>query len=80
MIRFDKYVCKRLQSLVLITILVVLCLTGCATFTPSKEVFSRNPNLNVRTYDAPVETCWLAARQALLKNNFSIYSEDSQLK
>ena len=53
--------------------------TGCATFTPSKEVFT-SKHFNVRTYDASIETCWLSLKQTLLKNNFTVDKEDSQLK
>ena len=73
---------EKIKSLgwVIFTLCFISITTGCTTFTPSKEVFTGKNNFNTRVYDAPVETCWLAVKQVLLKNNFSILSEDSQLK
>ena len=67
-------------DLVIFVLCILIIATGCATFTPSKQVFKGKPNFNFRTYDAPIETCWLAVRQAILKNNFSIFIEDNQVK
>ncbi len=64
----------------IIFVLCVIFITGCATFRPSKEVFTSKTNLNSRVYDASEETCWLAIKQVILKNNFSIINEDTQLK
>ncbi|HPO51900.1 MAG TPA: DUF2242 domain-containing protein [bacterium] len=63
----------------LLVLVLAGVLTGCATFTPSKEVFSKKQNFNVRIYDTPIETCWIAVKQTLLKNNFTISVEDRQL-
>lgn len=58
----------------------ILFLSGCATFDPSKEVFKKKPDINSKTYDASIDTCWKAVKQAVLKKNFNISYEDEKLK
>ena len=45
----------------------VLFLSGCATFSPSEEVFKEKANINSRTYDASVSACFDTLKQVILK-------------
>lgn len=58
----------------------VFFLSGCATFSPSEEVFKEKANINSRTYDAPVNACFDTLKQVVLKKNFSLASEDKEVK
>ena len=58
----------------------VLFLSGCATFSPSEEVFKEKANINSRTYDASVSACFDTLKQVILKKNFSLASEDKDTK
>jgi len=68
---------RGLDKLVSVILGIMVLGTGCATFKPSKEVFS-NKDINTRIYNASTETCWLALKQTLLKNNFAIEKEENQ--
>lgn len=58
----------------------ILFLSGCATFSPSEEVFKEKTNINSRTYDASVNACFDTLKQVILKKNFSLASEDKEAK
>ncbi len=58
----------------------ILFLSGCATFSPSEEVFKEKANINSRTYDASVNACFDVLKQVILKKNFSLASEDKEAK
>jgi hypothetical protein len=70
---------KKRESLIRLSVVgAFLLLSGCATFSPSREALQAKPDLNAKTYESPVETCWLALKQVFLKNNYTINMEDSQ--
>lgn len=58
----------------------VIFLSGCATFSPSGEVFKEKANINSRTYDASVNVCFDTLKQVILRRNFSLTSEDKETK
>lgn len=58
----------------------IFFLSGCTTFNPSKEVFKQKPDINSKTYDISIDTCWKAVKQVILKKNFNISYEDEDLK
>lgn len=58
----------------------VIFLSGCATFSPSGEVFKEKANINSRTYDASINACFDTLKQVILKKNFSLVSEDKETK
>ena len=58
----------------------VLFMSGCATFSPSGEVFKEKANINSRIYDAPINACFDVLKQVVLKQNFSLASEDKEAK
>ncbi|MEK6845739.1 MAG: DUF2242 domain-containing protein [Nanoarchaeota archaeon] len=58
----------------------VIFLSGCATFSPSEEVFKEKANINSRTYDVSVNACFDVFKQVILKKNFSFVSEDKEAK
>lgn len=59
---------------------LVFFLSGCATFSPSEEVFKEKANINSRTYDISIDVCLDALKQAILKKNFSLTYEDKEAK
>lgn len=63
-----------------LVIISVLFVSGCATFSPSKEVSKEKANINSRTYDASINACFDVLRQVILKKNFSLASEDKEAK
>lgn len=58
----------------------ILFLSGCATFSPSEEVFKEKANINSRTYDVSINACFDVLKQVILKKNFSLASEDKETK
>lgn len=58
----------------------IFFLSGCATFSPSGEVFKEKANINSRTYDASANVCFDNLKQVILKKNFSLASEDKEAK
>jgi len=58
----------------------ILFLSSCATFSPSGEVFKEKANINSRTYDASINACFDTLKQVILKQNFSLASEDRETK
>jgi len=63
-----------------VMVLLLLSLSGCATFNASKEAIKESPSYNTKLYNVSVEKCWVAVKQVLLKNNFAIFNEDTNLK
>jgi len=59
--------------------LFIFLLSGCATFNPSKEVFNEKTNINSKTYNTSIDTCYKAVKQVILKRNFNISYEDKEL-
>lgn len=59
---------------------LVLFLSGCATFSPSKELFKGKENINSRTFDTSIDNCFNALKQVILKKNFSLRYEDEKLE
>lgn len=55
-----------------------LLLSGCATFSPSEEVFKEKANINSRTYDTSINACFDVLKQVILKKNFSLTHEDKE--
>ena len=45
-----------------------------------KDVFNTDGGPNVKTFNAPVDACYLAAKRAVLSQNFRIEKEDLQAK
>lgn len=45
-----------------------------------KDVFNTDSGPNVRTFNVSVDTCYLAAKRAVLSQNFRIEKEDLQAK
>jgi len=63
-----------------IAVLIVLFLSGCATFSPSRELFKEKENINARTYEASTDICFRALKQVILKKNFTFSYEDKESK
>ena len=55
-------------------------LSGCATFSPSGEVFKEKTNINSKVFDISINTCFDVLKQVILKKNFSLASEDKEAK
>lgn len=64
----------------LVIITGVLFLSGCATFSPSEEVFKEKANINSKTYDVSINACFDTLRQVVLRKNFFLVSEDKEAK
>jgi len=58
----------------------IFFLSGCATFSPSGEVFKEKANINSRIYDASINACLDVLKQVILRRNFSLVSEDKEAK
>lgn len=59
---------------------LIFFLSGCATFSPSEEIFKGKTNINSGTYDAPINACFDVLKQVVLKKNFSLAYEDKEVK
>jgi hypothetical protein len=55
-------------------------LSACGSPQVYKDVFNKDGGPNVRTFNASVDTCYLAAKRAVLSQNFRIEKEDLQSK
>lgn len=66
---------KRVYFLLLIFVFLSAC-------TPKvyKNLFNTDSGPNVKTFNAPVDTCYLAAKRAVLSQNLGIEKEDLQAK
>ncbi|MBI5683376.1 MAG: DUF2242 domain-containing protein [Deltaproteobacteria bacterium] len=60
-------------------LLPILLLSACSQQV-YKDVFNTDSGPNVRTFNASVDTCHLAAKRAVLSQNFRIEKEDLQAK
>ncbi|MCD6539792.1 MAG: hypothetical protein J7K37_03730 [Candidatus Omnitrophica bacterium] len=63
-----------------IAVFAVFFLSGCATFSPSRELFKEKKNINARTYEASTDVCFRALKQVILKKNFTLSCEDKESK
>jgi hypothetical protein len=65
-----------------ITLLLMIFtfLSACGGPQVYKDVFNKDGGPNVRTFNASVENCYLAAKRAVLSRNFRIEKEDLQAK
>jgi len=61
-----------------LTLISILFFSGCATFSPSKELFREKENINAKTFSAPFEACFNAVKQVFLNKNFALSYEDKK--
>ncbi|MDP3048056.1 MAG: DUF2242 domain-containing protein [Thermodesulfovibrionales bacterium] len=64
----------------LLCLFMLLFITACGSPQVYKDVFNKDGGPNVRTFNASVEDCYLAAKRAVLSQNFRIEKEDLQAK
>lgn len=64
----------------LLCLFMLLFSTACSSPQVYKDVFNTDSGPNVRTFNASVENCYLAAKKAVLSQNFRIEKEDLQAK
>ena len=57
-----------------------LLFSACGSPQVYKDVFNTEGGPNVRTFNASVDNCYLAAKKAVLSQNFRIEKEDLQTK
>lgn len=55
-------------------------LSACGSPQVYKDVFNTDSGPNVKTFNVPVEACYLAVKRAVLSQNFRIEKEDLQAK
>jgi hypothetical protein len=67
------------RSAVLLMFLMAILTTGCAT-SAYKNVFKDENSPNVKTFNALPDNCYLAAKRAVLSQNFRIEREDLQAR
>ncbi|MBU4320290.1 MAG: DUF2242 domain-containing protein [Thermodesulfovibrionales bacterium] len=60
--------------------IILIFLSACGSPQVYKDVFNKDGGPNVRTFNASVEDCYLAAKRAVLSQNFRIEKEDLQAK
>jgi len=60
-------------------IILISFLSACSQ-TVYKDVFNTDSGPNVKTFNVPVEACYLAVKRAVLSQNFRIEKEDLQAK
>jgi hypothetical protein len=60
--------------------LILIFLSACGGPQVYKDVFNTDSGPNVRTFNVSVDTCYLAAKRAVLSQNFRIGKEDLQAK
>jgi hypothetical protein len=58
--------------------LFILLLSACGSPQVYKDVFNKDGGPNVRTFNASVDNCYLAAKRAVLSQNFRIETEASR--
>ena len=63
-----------------IVFLLLIFLSACGSPQVYKDVFNIDSGPNVRTFNVPVDACYLAVSKAILSQNFRIEKEDSQAK
>lgn len=68
---------QRITILFLLMIFIFLSACGKQVY---KNVFNTDTGPNVMTFNASVENCYLAAKRAVLSQNFKIQREDLQAK
>ena len=61
-------------------LMIFLSLSACGGSQVYKDVFNKDGGPNVRTFNSSVDTCYLAAKRAVLSQNFRIEKEDLQAK
>jgi len=64
----------------IVFLLLIFLLSACGSPQVYKDVFNTDSGPNVRTFNASVDTCYLAAKRAVLSQNFRIEKEDLQAK
>ena len=64
----------------IVFLLLILLLSACGSSQVYKDVFNKDGGPNVKTFNASVDACYLAAKKAVLSQNFRIEKEDSQAK
>jgi hypothetical protein len=65
------------KSIFLITFCISL-LSACGGPAVYKDVFNTEMGHNVRTFNASIESCWLAANRAVLSQNFKVEKQDDK--
>ena len=69
-----------MKRIVFLPIILFIFLSACGSQQVYKDVFNTDGGPNVRTFNASVDTCYLAAKRAVLSQNFRIEKEDLQAK
>ena len=64
----------------IVFLLLILLLSACGGSQVYKDVFNKDGGPNVKTFNASVDACYLAAKKAVLSQNFRIEKEDLQAK
>jgi hypothetical protein len=59
---------------------ILAFLSACGGPEVYKDVFNKDGGPNVRAFNASVDNCYLAAKRAVLSQNFRIEKEDLQAK
>lgn len=59
-------------------LIVFSFISACSSPQVYKDVFNTDGGPNVRTFNASVDTCYLAAKRVVLSQNFRIEKEDLQ--
>jgi hypothetical protein len=65
---------------IILLLMTLTLLSACGSPQVYKDVFNKDGGPNVRTFNASVDNCYLAAKRAVLSQNFRIEREDLQAK
>jgi hypothetical protein len=69
-----------MRRIALLLNLLIFLLSACGGPQVYKDVFNTEGGPNVRTFNASVDTCYLAVSRAILSQIFRIEKEDNQSK
>jgi hypothetical protein len=70
---------NRAKIVIFLMFIAVMVSAGCAT-NAYKDVFNDETGPNIKTFSAMPDDCYLAAKRAVLSQNFRIEKEDLQAK
>jgi hypothetical protein len=65
---------------IVFSFILIFFLSACGGPEVYKDVFNKDGGPNVRAFNASVDNCYLAAKRAVLSQNFRIEKEDLQAK
>ena len=67
-----------MKRFLFLPVILISLFSACGSPQVYKDVFNTEGGPNVRTFNASVENCYLAAKRAVLSQNFRIEKEDLQ--